>query len=152
MTTSSGFQSWAKIPLTQHSAHNGTLTVLADQGKPFLAQRAFSVQGGNDDLRGQHAHRTCSQLLVCLAGEIEVNLQNAVGSLTTTLLPGQFALFVPPMTWGSQKFLGEASLLLVLADGDYDEYEYIRDRDEFVNLISGSTGSCRAPFSEYRER
>lgn len=110
----------------------------------FKANRVFLVtdvpKGG---VRGHHAHRTCTQVFVCIAGEIEVTVDDGATSRSEILDSPRIALFVPPMTWTHQVFRYSGSTLLVLADEPYDEAEYIRSRDEFDRLAAdGSTSGA----------
>jgi len=100
---------------------------------PFLPKRLFVVDNvPNTKIRGQHAHKTCKQIIFCLTGEVWViNCKNQTMN-TNTLFPGQ-AIYIPPMVWSSQVFYNNASIL-VIGSEPYDETDYIRDFTKFEDL------------------
>ena len=126
--------------LSSFASENGELRVLASGNDGFHPRRVFTVTANAGDLRGQHAHRRCSQLLVCVRGEIKVGIRDLDEIDYRALRPDGTALLVPPMTWGLQEFRRDESIMIVLADCEYDESQYIRDWDEFVSLITSRGG------------
>ncbi len=118
---------------------DGLLTVFErGKGVPMQIERVFTVSAKPGAARGAHAHRDCTQLLVCLAGSIAVTLRDGAASRDVRLeapAAGQpaSALLIPPMIWGEQSYEGASPLLMVLCDMGYDESEYIRDWDAFVS-------------------
>ena len=58
-------------------APSGVLCVY-ESGKqvPFIIQRVFTVAAKSGHARGDHAHRQCTQLLVCVSGRIRVSCDN----------------------------------------------------------------------------
>ena len=83
-----------------------------------------------------HAHKKLEQLLICVYGEIEIQLDNGNGETETVILndPSK-GLYVGPMMWHTMKWLKNDSILLVLASAHYNEADYIRNYDEFKNII-----------------
>lgn len=91
------------------------------------------VQAG--DIRGDHAHRTCHQLLICTVGRVIVTAQPAEGSaLEFDLTPNTGAVHIPPLVWATQRYEEHESQLVVLASEPYSPTEYIRDPEEFKAL------------------
>ena len=43
---------------------------------PFKVKRIFLIYGNKNFIRGKHAHKKCSQLLVPVSGKIEVSLED----------------------------------------------------------------------------
>lgn len=102
----------------------------------FHLERIFFVIGAPaGSFRGDHAHRRCTQILVCLRGVVEVLADDGDERDRYVLDNPRVALAVPPLTWTHQAF-GEDSLLLVLADEPYDEAEYIRSRHDFNRIVN----------------
>ena len=113
---------------------NGLLVVPSELETDFGLQRVFFVRGDAGDIRGQHAHRQCSQLLVCVTGSVEVLASNGATERRHRLDDPTIGLLVPPMIWCEQVYESKGSVLLVLCDREYDEADYIRDRDEYDRL------------------
>jgi len=104
-----------------------------DEHLPFPPRRYFVVYDvPGKDVRGEHAHRTLHQLLLCVKGSVSIVLDDGRGRDEVGLDRPQIALYVPPMVWTSQyRYSGDA-VLLVLASDVYDADDYIRDYDEFL--------------------
>jgi len=114
---------------------NGLLVVNAQLARPFEVKRVFTVSASKGALRGQHAHRGCSQFLVAPAGPIIVKVRDGRSSREYALDRPTVGLLIPPLVWASQYFSTDASLLLVLCDEEYQEDDYIRDWDRYLELV-----------------
>jgi dTDP-4-dehydrorhamnose 3,5-epimerase-like enzyme len=109
--------------------------VVAEQGSevPFVTRRVFVVQGVPEGtVRGNHAHGTCTELLVCLRGGVDVELTDGHTRKTVCLRSPDRGLIIPPLVWSTQRYVEPGSILMVLCDRPFEESEYIRDRDEFL--------------------
>jgi UDP-2-acetamido-3-amino-2,3-dideoxy-glucuronate N-acetyltransferase len=106
---------------------------------PFSPARCFIVHGvPSKDVRGEHAHRTCTQFLVCAHGACSVVVDDGISSKEMRLDSPERALLVPPLVWFVQyKFTSDAALV-VLASEPYRSDEYIRDYDEFRGIVDAS--------------
>jgi dTDP-4-dehydrorhamnose 3,5-epimerase-like enzyme len=80
--------------------------------------------------RGGHAHKQCSQYLICVEGQVTVSVHDGNRMSEFHLGPGQ-ALLVPPAIWASERY-GEGAILLVLCDRPYEKEDYIADMDVFL--------------------
>jgi dTDP-4-dehydrorhamnose 3,5-epimerase-like enzyme len=100
---------------------------------PFLQiQRMFAIVTGAK--RGRHAHKLCSQFLLCVSGAIDVVADDGKERKTFTLDSPGLALFVPPGLWLDCDVRGEESVIIVLCDRPYEEHDYIRDYDQFLSF------------------
>jgi len=86
-------------------------------------------------VRGNHAHKLCSQLLVALSGEVLVSVDDGMSQQEFLLSEMAQGLVIPPMNWATQKYLSQRSILLVVCDLLFDEADYIRDYSEFISLL-----------------
>jgi UDP-2-acetamido-3-amino-2,3-dideoxy-glucuronate N-acetyltransferase len=129
------------IKLNNVSDLRGSLTVVefADD-LPFVPQRFFTVyQVPSQDVRGEHAHRTCAQVLTMLHGSVVVLLDDGKNREQVSLSDPSIALYIPPMVWGTQFKFSHDAILGVFASQPYDANEYIRTYGEFQSLVSGPT-------------
>jgi len=101
---------------------------------PFDIKRVFTVISKVGNIRGNHAHKKCSQLLVCVSGEIEVITDNGNQEVAYKLSDMSQGLLIPPGIWASQKYLEQNSVLMVLCDALYDADDYIHNYDYFKKL------------------
>lgn len=100
---------------------------------PFAPQRYFLVfDVPTQETRGEHAHRRCHQLLVCVHGAVRVLADDGSRREEFTLDSPSTAIHLPPMTWGTQYKYSHDAVLLVFASERYDADEYIRDYDAFL--------------------
>jgi len=100
---------------------------------PFIPKRYFTVfDVPGRDVRGEHAHRTIHQFLVCVKGSCTVMTDDGKVRTESILDSPSKGLHIPPMVWGVQYQYSSDAVLLVLASDVYDADEYIRDYDEFV--------------------
>jgi len=112
----------------------GLLTVgEAGRELPFVPKRYFVISGvPREDIRGEHAHRALHQLLVCLAGSVVVDVDDARARRTVILDSPAAAMHLAPMTWASQHHYTADAVLLVLASAPYDPADYIREYGDYV--------------------
>jgi UDP-2-acetamido-3-amino-2,3-dideoxy-glucuronate N-acetyltransferase len=115
----------------------GTLTVgEAPAQIPFTPRRYFMVfDVPGKEVRGEHAHRSCHQFLVCARGSLSVVVDNGETSEEIVLDAPNLGLHVPPLVWATQYQYSSDALLLVVASHPYDPGDYIRDYGEFLAAI-----------------
>lgn len=111
----------------------GSLTVGEfDDVFPFTPRRYFFVfDVPSEELRGEHAHKTCHQFLVCVQGSCRSLLDDGKARREVVLDRPDVGLYMPPMIWGTQYRYTRDAVLLVLASHPYDPADYIRSYDEF---------------------
>lgn len=99
---------------------------------PFVPQRYFFVYGvPSKETRGEHAHRTCHQLLLCAHGSLAVVIDDGRTREEVVLDTPGIGLYLPPMVWGIQYKYSADAVLLVLASHPYAAEDYIRDYGEY---------------------
>lgn len=108
-----------------------------DRDIPFVPARYFLVYGvPTAETRGEHAHRECHQFLVAIKGSVHVVAFDGRKREEFLLNSATMGLYLPPMTWGIQYKYSSDAVLLVFASHHYDNADYIRSYDEYVELIS----------------
>jgi hypothetical protein len=118
--------------------HRGQLSFAeVNRALPFAAARYFLVFGvPNREIRGEHAHRSLHQFLVCAHGSCSVRLWDGGRGDEIVLDRPELGLHVPPMVWTTQYKYSADAVLLVLASDVYREEDYIRDLDEYQTARS----------------
>jgi hypothetical protein len=130
------------IPVTVARDLRGSLAAveLAD-GLPFVPQRLFAVfDVPSKDVRGEHAHRVCSQVLVCVRGSVRCIVDDGTLREEVVLDHPDVALHMPPMVWGTQFDYSADAVLVVFASHRYDSADYIRDYDAFLAEVGSAQG------------
>lgn len=105
-------------------------------GLPFVPERFFAVFGvPSMEVRGEHAHRECAQVLVCLKGSVHSIVDDGVARQEVRLDSPDTALYMPPMIWGTQYRYSEDAVLGVFASHSYDAGDYIREYEQFLTEV-----------------
>jgi hypothetical protein len=100
---------------------------------PFDIKRVYWIHGCRaGEIRGRHAHRSLSQLMVAMAGSFQVTLSDEYRGKTYRLDTPRRGLLVGPGYWRSIRVESAASVLMVAASAPFEEADYIRDRAEFL--------------------
>ena len=112
--------------------------ILEDHHLPFPVKRIFWIDQVPDNTwRGNHAHKSSEQLLICMKGNIKVELENIEGSYFHYHIDHESeALYLPARCWGKFLFTSNA-LALCFASDRFDESDYIRSYPEFEKLKYG---------------
>jgi UDP-2-acetamido-3-amino-2,3-dideoxy-glucuronate N-acetyltransferase len=84
------------------------------------------------ELRGEHAHRRCEQLLVCVSGSVNVLCDDGEHRQEFVLDSPEIGLHIGPMVWGTQYRYTKDAVLMVQASLPYDPDDYIRSYDDFL--------------------
>ncbi len=112
-------------------------------GLPFVPQRYFVVfDVPGKEVRGEHAHKRCDQLLVCLRGHVAVMVDNGQQREEITLDTPALGIHIPAGVWAVQYKYSSDAMLLVLASEAYDPDDYLRSYDKFLEFI-GQTDATR---------
>ena len=120
---------------------NGELSVFeyGNQFVPFSIKRIFNVRSEIGSVRGKHAHRLCSQLLICSNGTIEVLCDDSVNQNVFMLDKPNSGLLVPPGIWAEEKYIEHNSTMTVICDRIYEAEDYISDYQLFKDFASKLT-------------
>jgi UDP-2-acetamido-3-amino-2,3-dideoxy-glucuronate N-acetyltransferase len=106
-----------------------------DKDLPFTPKRYFVVYDvPSKDVRGEHAHKTLHEFLVCVHGSLSIVLDDGRQRAEVQLDSPTVGLHISPMVWGIQYRFSADAVLLVLASEPYDTDDYIRDYDEFLKV------------------
>ena len=121
-----------ELPLIRDPRGNLTVGEFA-RTLPFAPKRYFmTFDVPNFDLRGEHAHRTCHQFLLCVRGSCAVVVDDGLNREEFLLDRPTFGVHVPPMVWATEYKHSQDSRLLVFASEYYDPADYIRDYQSFL--------------------
>jgi UDP-2-acetamido-3-amino-2,3-dideoxy-glucuronate N-acetyltransferase len=103
---------------------------------PFTPERYFLVYDvPSKELRGEHAHKACHQFLICVRGTVTVITDSGRHKDQIELNQPRIGLHIPPLVWGIQFKYSQDAGLLVLASQKYDPADYIRNYDEFLQIV-----------------
>jgi dTDP-4-dehydrorhamnose 3,5-epimerase-like enzyme len=122
---------------TRGDARGNLVAIEGGADVPFEIKRVYYIWGTDfSTSRGLHAHRKLEQALVCLHGSVKIVLDDGKERKEVRLENPARGLYVGRRTWREMKEFSEDAVLLVLASEHYEESDYIRDYDKFLDLVS----------------
>ena len=123
------------LEFVEYGDERGNLVVAEGEGKdiPFGIKRVFYMYGSdNTVIRGQHANRKTKFVLINVAGKSKVRITDGTETQIVELNRPRMGLYLSPMLWKDMYDFSEDSVLLVLASEHYDDAEYIRNYEEYL--------------------
>ena len=122
------------IELDKHHHEKGNITVVENSFTvPFDIQRIYylyDIPGGES--RGGHAHKELRQLIVAASGSFTVTLDDGKVKRKFVLNRPYQGLLIVPGIWRTLDDFSSGAVCLVLASHAYDEDDYIRDHQDFI--------------------
>ena len=103
---------------------------------PFKIRRTYwlyDVPGG--ECRGGHAYKENQEFIVALSGSFDVVLDDGRTKNVYTLNRSYYGLYVPKGLWREMENFSTNSLALVLSSTKYNENDYIRNYEEFLESL-----------------
>ncbi len=124
------------LPLSKIHNRAGNITIVEGQTHiPFDVRRIYylyDIPGGED--RGGHAHKALHQLIVAASGAFHVLLDDGQNKKIVTLNRPDYGLMVVPGIWRALFEFSSGAICLVLASQKYDQEDYIRQYDQFIDF------------------
>lgn len=116
----------------------GSLVALeAGESVPFEIKRVYYIFYTKEGVsRGFHAHRNLKQLAVCITGSCRFILDNGSTSEEVILNESTTGLLIDEMVWREIHDFSSDCVLMVLASEHYDENDYIRNYQEFLDVVN----------------
>jgi dTDP-4-dehydrorhamnose 3,5-epimerase-like enzyme len=104
---------------------------------PFDIRRVYYIYGLNyfHSIRGLHAHRKLEQALFCINGSVRIDLDDGWQQTSMKLDRPNMGLYLGVELWHKMGDFAQNCILLVLASDYFDESDYIRSYEEFLDLV-----------------
>ncbi len=121
----------------------GKLVVIeGGQNVPFEIKRVFYIYGSDSTVvRGEHANKESEFVLINVAGTSKVRITDGKEEIIVELNKPMMGVYIPKMIWKDMYDFSSDSVLLVLASTHYDGNEYIRNYEEYLNVIKDITSN-----------
>lgn len=107
---------------------------------PFNIQRVYYIFDTKEGVRrGYHAHIDLKQIAICVKGSCKFVLDD--GKIREEVLlntPNQ-GLLIEGLIWREMYDFSQDCVLVVLASEHYDENDYIRDYQQFMDKVTHET-------------
>lgn len=116
----------------------GSLTFVEElKHIPFKIQRVYYLYDiSGDAARGAHAHRKLQQVMISLSGSFKVTLDDGSSKSTYHLQRPNQGLIIETFVWHEMSCFSAGAVCLMLASAPYDESDYIRDYESFLNAVN----------------
>lgn len=126
------------IPLQAHGDDRGLLISLEqDKNIPFQIKRVYYIFNTKKDvIRGFHAHKQLKQIAIAVKGSCRFLLDDGKEKVSFLLDNAAQGLLIDSYIWHEMSDFSEDCVLMVLADDFYEESDYIRDYDEFLEVVN----------------
>lgn len=123
-----------RIPIPKIEDPRGNLSVIEKEVVPFDIKRVYylyDVPAGAE--RGGHAHIQQREFLIALSGSFDVILNDGKTEETVTLNKPFEGLLINEGIWRELKNFSSGSVCLVIASDVFEEADYIRDFQAFLD-------------------
>ena len=123
-----------KYSFPVHGDDRGQLVAIEEMKNiPFKIKRVYYMYDtGMSVSRGHHAHKCLKQILICVHGSCKILLDDGNDKETVVLDKPYEGLYIANDIWREMFDFSEDAVLLVLASQYYDENDYIRDYEKFL--------------------
>lgn len=107
---------------------------------PFDIKRVYYISGTKIGVsRGFHAHKNLKQVAVCITGKCRMIIDTGNKRTETWLDSPNKGLLINDLVWREMHDFTDDCVLLVLASEHYDEADYIRDYDKFIETVKNDS-------------
>jgi hypothetical protein len=126
-----------KVKFKSFKKKSGTLIPFSlKKSFPIKVKRIFIINGKKNFVRGDHAHKKCSQFVFPILGKIKINCTTKTEVKNIILnYKKKEGYLLKPKTWCKIKFLTKNAILLVACDMEYKFTDYIEKYSDFLRII-----------------
>ncbi len=122
------------IPKIIDDEGRGKLSVIEKSTIPFEIKRVYYLYDvPSDSFRGGHAHKNLIQFMIALSGSFEVKIDDGSNNKRVMLNKPNQGLLIPSGIWREMDNFSAGSVCLVLASEFFEESDYFRDYNTFLN-------------------
>ena len=112
----------------------GNLAVIEKDCLPYPIKRVYYLfDVPSDSYRGGHAHKEQLEFLIALSGSFTVTVDDGTSKKSFLLNKPNKGLLLPTGIWRELEDFSSGAICLVLSSGEFDEDDYIRSYDDFIN-------------------
>ena len=131
-----------KYQFTPHGDERGQLVALEEfKDIPFDIKRVYYIYDTLPGVtRGRHAHKNLEQILICVHGSCMLRLDDGFEKKEVLLDKPFEGVYISNDTWREMYDFSPDAVLLVLASEPYNEADYIRNYDAFLEFVRDKGG------------
>ena len=126
-----------KIIINKFKSSSGKLVPFTFNKKfPLKVKRIFFIHGAKNKIRGNHAHKKCTQFFITISGKIILEVKNLHSKKKYLIKSNsKYGILVPSKYWCKVKFLVKDSVLMVITDQHYKFDDYLETFDEYKRYL-----------------
>ncbi len=125
------------IQIPKIEDYRGNIAVIEKDVVPFLIKRVYYLfDVPSSARRGGHAHKEQFELLIPLSGSFDVVVNDGKNQKVISLNKPDKGLLIKSNIWRELENFSSGAVCLVLSSGEYDEDDYIRDYNEFIDFVT----------------
>lgn len=112
----------------------GNLAFIQNEFLPFKFKRIYYLfDVPSNSFRGGHSHINQNEILIALSGSFEVVLDDGLEKRSIILNKPNIGLPISTGIWRELQNFSSGAVCLVVASDVFDEADYIRDYEEFLD-------------------
>ena len=124
------------IEIPKIEDYRGNIAIIEGNALPFDVKRIYYLfDVPSSARRGGHAHKEQLEFLIPLSGSFDVVLKDGICSQKVTLNKPDKGLLISTNIWRELENFSSGSVCLVLASDVFNEDDYIRNYDDFIDYI-----------------
>jgi dTDP-4-dehydrorhamnose 3,5-epimerase-like enzyme len=121
---------------------DGKLSIAEEQNHiPFNIKRVYYIYNlinHEEIIRGKHAHKSTEQVLFCLNGSCNMLLDDGNTKQEICVDNPNIGIYLGVNLWHTMYNFKNNCILLVFASDLYNESDYIRDYNDFLEYLNNS--------------
>ena len=125
-----------KINIKNISDNRGTIIPIeAFKDVPFEIKRVYFLLSKEVSIRGSHGHKKLDQAILCLSGSMDLILDDGKFKKKIKISSSNQIVLINRMIWHDLVNFSQDCVLAVFASEYFDEKDYIRNYDEFIQIV-----------------
>lgn len=138
MKQSHGFVRTIQLPQI-HDVRGDLTFIEGGNHIPFQIARVYYLYNVPvDSERGGHAHRDLEQVVFALSGSFRMKIDDGTTKSEYWLRNPQKGLYISKMIWREMDAFSQGAVCMVVASRRYEEADYFRNYDDFVDALGKS--------------
>ena len=86
--------------------------------------------------RGKHAHKKCSQFIVCITGKVKIKTIDSKYNKRNFILSNiNKGIYIKPLVWVEIVSLKKNTSIVCFTDRKYEKSDYINTLNDFKKII-----------------
>jgi len=109
---------------------------------PFDVKRCYFISVPTNEgnaVRGRHAHYNLEQMIICMNGSFNLRLEDGKGEVSEVYISKKNeGIYIKSLVWRELSDFSENCVILVLASQHFNESDYIRDYEKFIEVSNNN--------------